>query len=207
MPSPELRCQYETLQYTTEFSHFTILFLENLLDPGKVLWYIRIDIGCIWIVAVSVPVKRHNTYSRPAAHQRTPRITLWGETSFRVGCLVTSKIRNHNIGNLLAFSLKCHQTYLTESFLLARSTCTDNSGRKVVLPCSLTGLLVNKRHIHYLQLINNFAIGFCVAPSSNMALSIIFCLNHSFWKLNWLHSVVHWGFLRQLETQIAKTNS
>ena len=33
---PEPRHQRETLQYA-EFSHFTILLLENPLDPGKVL--------------------------------------------------------------------------------------------------------------------------------------------------------------------------
>lgn len=56
--------------------HLTILFLENLFDPGQVFWNINIHVGCIWVVTVVIPVERHNTNCHPIAHQRTTRITL-----------------------------------------------------------------------------------------------------------------------------------
>ena len=60
--------------------HLTILFHENLIDPGKLFWYVCKDVGYIWVVTVPTLVERHNTNCHPIAHQRTTRITLLGRS-------------------------------------------------------------------------------------------------------------------------------
>lgn len=56
--------------------HLTTSLLENLLDPGKVLYYVCVHVGNIWIATGPIHVERHDTNRLPVAHQGASRITL-----------------------------------------------------------------------------------------------------------------------------------
>lgn len=82
------------LWYKSSIFNSTILFLQNVFDPGKVFWYIGIDVGNIWVVTIISHVERHDTNSCPTTHQRATRVTLWSIRSSV--CLIMILNRNHS---------------------------------------------------------------------------------------------------------------
>lgn len=53
-------------------------FCHNLLDPAQVFGYVDIDVGDIRVGTFTLLVEWHNANCFPTAHQRTPRVALWG---------------------------------------------------------------------------------------------------------------------------------
>lgn len=85
------------------------LFRQNFLDPAEVFGYVNIDVGQIRVVTVLIHVERHNANRLLAAHQRTPRVALWGRRSRSHYYIIAVYWRLEQL-----FSLN-GRTYLTES--------------------------------------------------------------------------------------------
>lgn len=67
---------YLTCSFKAGYTALALLFAQDGSDPAQVLRDVRVDVGSIWVVAVSVHVERHDTDRGPVAHQRTTRIPL-----------------------------------------------------------------------------------------------------------------------------------
>ena len=142
---------------------------ENVIDPGEVFCDICVDVGFVWgnkvVVTVAPPVERHNSYRLSVAHQRTTRITLWGENVpllWFVAFLYREPV-----------DLLFERAYPAESIVGVISTGTDDFFRKMnSAPFVRTDFLVNDGHIHLSQLMNNLTISVSLTPSSHKALLI-----------------------------------
>lgn len=150
-----------------------------------VFWDVCKNVGYIRIVTVSFFVEGNDTNSNSFAYQRAAWITLWGggrllSCLFKFQFSITGQITTSVIGR---------ETYLTEPFVCAITTCADYISRKT-RPQFLTHLYVDDRHIHHSQLINSFTSSYSFSPSRHLTHFIFSQLYFSRWQWNYFYSLV-----------------